>query len=71
MSHNRIRALGEILITAPTEAERVYQMSVRLAKEELRVLSGQTLSPWVRVRANLDTGHVGVAAGITVRRRRA
>lgn len=60
------RSHGALLITAPTEDERLYQMSVRMAHEELRALVGQELSPWVRVRANIETGDVLVAAGIKV-----
>jgi hypothetical protein len=60
------RSHGALLITAPTEDERLYQMSVRMAHEELRALVGQELSPWVRVRANIETGDVLIAAGIKV-----
>ena len=60
------RSHGAKLITAPTEEERLYEMSVRMASEELRALVGQELSPWVRVRANIETGDVLVAAGIKV-----
>jgi hypothetical protein len=60
------RSHGALLITAPTEDERLYQMSVRMAHEELRALVGQELSPWIRVRANIETGDVLVAAGIKV-----
>jgi|GEM_PF-5430392 len=60
------RSHGALLITAPSEDERLYEMSVRMAHEELRVLVGQELSPWLRVRANIETGDVLVAAGIKV-----
>jgi hypothetical protein len=60
------RSHGALLITAPTEDERLYEMSVRMAHEELRALVGQELSPWVRVRANIETGDVLIAAGIKV-----
>ena len=60
------RSHGALLITAPTEDERLYQMSVRMAHEELRALVGQELSPWIRVRANIETGDVLIAAGIKV-----
>ena len=60
------RSHGALLITAPTEDERLYEMSVLMANEELRALVGQELSPWVRVRANIETGDVLVAAGIKV-----
>jgi hypothetical protein len=60
------RSHGALLITAPTEDERLYEMSVRMAHEELRALVGQELSPWIRVRANIETGDVLIAAGIKV-----
>jgi len=60
-------SLGPMLITAPSEEERVYEMSIRMAQTELRALVGQELSPWVRVRANIETGEVVVAAGIRVK----
>jgi hypothetical protein len=55
-----------MLITVPKEDERLYEMSVLIANEELRALVGQELSPWIRVRANIETGDVLVAAGIKV-----
>lgn len=60
------RSLGAMLITAPSESERLYEMAVRMAHTELRTLVGQELSPWIRVRANIDTGDVSLAAGIKV-----
>jgi hypothetical protein len=61
------RALGAMLITAPTEAERVYEMSVRLASSELRPMEGARLAPWLKVKANIETGEVVMAAGIRVK----
>lgn len=60
------RSHGAMLITVPTEDERLYEMSVLIANEELRALMGQELSPWIRLRANIETGDVLVAAGIKV-----
>jgi hypothetical protein len=61
------RALGAMLITAPTEAERVYEMSVKMASSELRAVAGHDLAPWLRVKANIETGEVVMAAGIRVK----
>lgn len=61
-----MRALGALMVTAPTEGERLYEMAVRLAPTELKALV--PLAPWIRVRANIDTGEVYLAAGINVMR---
>lgn len=66
MEHKR--SFGAMLITAPTEAERLYEMSVRMARAEMVSLPGYTLHPWLTVRANVDTGRIEIAAGITAKR---
>ena len=62
------RALGALLITAPSEHERLYEIAVRLARSEVRPMPHYELLPWVRVRANTETGAVLLAAGIKVKR---
>jgi len=57
-----------MLITAPSEAERVYEMAVRLSRADLKSVATHEIHPWVRVSANIDTGDVRVAAGIKVKR---
>ncbi len=65
---DRIPSFGAMLITAPSAHERLFEMSVRLKHGELKPTSGYTLRPWVRVLANVETGDVLLAAGITVKR---
>lgn len=62
------RALGPMLVTAPTPSDRQYQMSVRLRSGEIRPMPGCHLEPWVRLTANVETGDVCLAAGIKVKR---
>lgn len=62
------RSLGPMLITAPSESERVYEMAVRVARAELVPLPGYALFPWITVRANIETGDVFLAAGMKVKR---
>jgi len=65
---NRIRSHGAMLITAPSESEVLYDMSVRVAREEIVLRPGYTLFPWLRVRQNTATGAVIVSAGVTAKR---
>ena len=62
------RSLGPMLITAPTEEKRVYEMAVRLSRADLKSVATAEFHPWVRVCADLETGDVCVAAGIKVKR---
>ena len=62
------RSLGAMLVTAPSESERLYEIAVRLARAELVSVPGRELFPWVTVRANIETGDVLIAAGIKVKR---
>lgn len=64
----RLRSLGAMLITAPTEHERLYAMAVRITRQELVALPGYALSPWLTIRANLQTGAVEIAAGVKAKR---
>ena len=64
----RKQSFGAMLITAPSEHERLYEMSVRLAPAELKPTPGYTLHPWITVRANCQTGEVLLDAGIAVKR---
>jgi hypothetical protein len=61
------RSLGAMLVTAPSEQERCYQMAVRLGLREMRPMPGCHMEPWVRLTANIDTGDVCLAAGIKVK----
>lgn len=60
----RLRSLGAMLITAPSETERVFEMSVRLARAEVEPRPGYTLYPTITIRANVDTGDVFLAASM-------
>ncbi len=51
-------------ITAPTDAERCYEMVVRLPK--LEAAKRYYLTPWVRIVANCQTDDVRIAAGFRV-----
>lgn len=62
------RALGAMLITAPSEHERRYEMAVRLTREELIALQGYALNPWIRIKANLQTEVVELGAGVTAKK---
>lgn len=53
-----------MLITAPSESERLYEMAVKVARAELRPRQGYVLHPWLTLRANIETGDVLLAAGI-------
>jgi hypothetical protein len=50
-----------LLVTAPTDEERRYYMSVQVG---LRCMPGLQLLPWLQITANCLTGEIGCAAGI-------
>lgn len=58
------RSFGPLLITAPSDSERLYEMSVRMTRAELKPKAGYALYPWLTLRANIDTGDVSLAAGV-------
>lgn len=60
----RIRSLGAMLITEPTEQERLFEMAVRLARAEVDVRPGYVLYPTLTIRANNETGEVYLAASM-------
>ncbi len=57
-----------MLITAPSESERLFEMSVRMARAEMQPMPGYTLLPWVAIRANTETGEITLAAGIKAKK---
>lgn len=61
-------SLGAMLITAPSEHERLYEMAVRLYRLELKPSPGYLLHPWITVRANCETDEITLAAGIRIQR---
>lgn len=61
------RALGPMLITAPSESERVYEMAVRITHAEAS--SAFERKPWITIRANITTGDVFLSAGVKVKRK--
>ena len=63
-----IRSCGEMLITAPSASERLYQMAVRVTRAELIPMPGYTLHPWISITANVDTGEVTLGAGVTAKK---
>lgn len=63
-----IRSCGEMLITAPSESERLYHMAVRIHRSEFKPLPGYTLHPWISISANVDTGEVKLGAGVTAKK---
>lgn len=63
----RFPSHGAMLITAPSEHERVYEMAVRIIRADS--VSKFTRRPWVKLRADVSTGDVYLAAGVTVTRR--
>jgi len=56
-----------MLITAPTDDQRVYEMAVRITRAEAS--SAFERKPWIRISANIDTGEVTLAAGVKVKRK--
>lgn len=66
---SRRRALGAMLITAPTDAERMYDLAVRVARAEIRkTYIRVSIAPWIRIRANEETGAVTLACGLRPKR---
>lgn len=63
----RVRALGPMLITAPTDDERVYEMAVRIVAAEYQSAKFER-RPWLKVRAELSTGEIYLSAGVKVKR---
>lgn len=61
------RSLGPMLITAPTDDQRVYEMAVRITRAEAS--SAFERKPWIRITAELSTGRVTLAAGVKVKRK--
>lgn len=60
-----------MLITAPTDAERVFDLAVRVARAEIRKnYVRASITPWIRIRANADTEEVTIACGLKARRLR-
>lgn len=63
------RARGAMLITAPTHAERVFDLAVRVARAEVRkTYIRATIAPWIRIRANAETEDVYMACGLKAKR---
>ena len=62
------RSIGAMLITSPTPSERVFEMSVRLARAEVSPLPGYAIAPMVTIRANVDTGEVWLSATMKSKR---
>lgn len=62
------QSLGPMLITAPSEHVRLYEMSVRVARAELVALPGYQLSPWLTVRVDTATNNYHVSAGVKAKR---
>lgn len=63
----RARSIGPLLITAPTDDERVYEMAVRIAPSEYQSPKFER-RPWLKVRAELSTGEIYISAGVKVKR---
>ncbi len=55
-----------MLITAPSEHERVYDMAVRITRAE--AASKFERRPWIKIRADVSTGEVYLSAGVKVKR---
>ena len=64
----RLPSHGALLITAPTEDQRLYEMSVRITRAEYGSPQFERL-PWLKIRAELSTGDVFLSAGVKVRRK--
>lgn len=61
-------AHGAMLITAPSEDVRLYEMAVRMARAELVPLPGYQLSPWLTIRVDTATDTIQIGAGVTAKR---
>lgn len=64
----RKQSFGAMLITAPSEHVRLYEMSVRVARTELLPLPGYTLFPWLTIRVDTQTDDIRLGAGVTAKR---
>lgn len=64
------QSLGRMLITAPSEHEVLYEMSVRVARAEIVALPGYTLFPWLTIRVDTETQKDYISAGVTAKRNR-
>lgn len=63
-----MRSCGAMLITAPSESERLYEMAVRVSRAEIVPLPGYSLRPWISVRVNVETGEIVVGAGVKAKK---
>lgn len=63
----RLPSYGPLLITAPSENERLYEMSVRITRAEYASPKFERF-PWLKIRAELSTGEVFLCAGVKVKR---
>lgn len=63
----RLPSHGAMLVTAPSDNERVYEMSVRITRAEYASPQFERL-PWIKVRAELSTGEIYLSGGVKVRR---
>lgn len=60
-----------MLVTAPTEAERVFDLAVRVARAEITpTYIRMSIAPWLRIRANEETEAITVSCGLKARRLR-
>lgn len=58
-----------MLITAPTDEERVFDLAVRVARAEIRKnYVRASITPWIKIRANLETERITIACGLKARR---
>lgn len=57
-----------MLITAPSDHETQYAMSVRLARAELVALPAYSLHPWLTVRVDDAAGQTYVSAGVKAKK---
>lgn len=64
----RKQSFGAMLITAPSEHVRLYEMSVRVARAEIVALPGYTLFPWLTIRVDTQTDTIQLGAGVTAKR---
>ena len=65
----RFPSHGAMLITAPSEHERVYEMAVRINRSEFVVSPKFSRQPWIKVRACDLTGEIYLTAGVKVKRK--
>jgi hypothetical protein len=61
-------AVGSLVVTAPSEEERLYEIAVRLTRAELVPMGAVVLHPWLKIRANIETGDVLLSAGVRAER---